>query len=101
MLNKQLAKGMCIIFCTCFLNIHMLRAQDAQDTLRLSLRDAEELFIKNNVQLLAQKYSIDSAKAGIITARLFDNPQFGVATGLYNSVTNKFFDNTNDDREVS
>ncbi len=101
MLIKQLVKGMCILYCTCFLNIHILHAQDLQDTLKLTLHEAEELFIKNNVQLIAQKYSIDSARAGIITARLFDNPQFNVATGFYNPVTSKFFDNTNGDREVS
>ena len=79
------------------------RAQVAQDTLRLTVHEAEEMFIKNNIQLLAQKYSIDSAKANIITARLFDNPQFSFATGFYDPATSKFFDNSsaNGGREVS
>jgi cobalt-zinc-cadmium efflux system outer membrane protein len=72
-----------------------------QDTLRLTLKQAEDMFVKNNIQLIAQKYSIDSAKAGIITARLFDNPQFSIATGLYDPATSKFFDNTDGSREVS
>src|SRR5271156_4177714 len=79
------------------------RAQVAQDTLRLTVREAEEMFIKNNIQLLAQKYSIDSAKANIITAKLFDNPQFSFATGFYDPATSKFFDNSaaSGGREVS
>ena len=75
--------------------------QYPQDTLKLNLHQAEELFIKNNLQLLAQKYSIDSAKANIITAKIFDNPQFSVGTGLYDQSTNKFFDNTDGNREVA
>ena len=75
--------------------------QFPQDTLKLNLHQAEELFIKNNLQLLAQKYSIDSAKANIITAKIFDNPQFSVGTGLYDQSTNKFFDNTDGNREVA
>ena len=75
--------------------------QYPQDTLKLTLHQAEELFIKNNLQLLAQKYSIDSAKANIITAKIFDNPQFSVGTGLYDQTTNKFFDNTDGNREVA
>ncbi len=61
------------------------------------------MFLANNLQLLAQKYSIDSARAAIITAKLFDNPQFSVATGFYNPVTRRFFNNTPDSqgREVS
>ena len=76
-------------------------SQPVRDTLSITLAEAEQLFIKNNIQLLAQKYSIDSARAAIITARLFDNPQFGIATGLYNSTTRRFFDNTNSSREIS
>ena len=76
-------------------------AQVTQDTLRLTVHEAEEMFIKNNIQLLAQKYSIDSAKAAIITARLFDNPQFGFGTGFYNPATSRFFDATAGGPEVS
>ena len=76
-------------------------AQLIQDTLYLDIHQAEELFIKNNIQLIAQKYSIDSAKANVITARLFDNPQFSFATGFYDPATKKFFDNTDGNREIS
>lgn len=87
-----------LLFFTLISNI--IHAQFSQDTLKLTIHQAEELFIKNNLQLLAQKYSIDSAKANIITAKLFDNPQLGIGTGFYDASTSKFFDNTNGNREV-
>ncbi len=87
-----------LLFFTLVSNI--IRAQYPQDTLKITVHQAEELFIKNNLQLLAQKYSIDSAKANIITAKLFDNPQFSIGTGFYNASTSKFFDNTDGNREI-
>jgi cobalt-zinc-cadmium efflux system outer membrane protein len=90
-----------LVFFICFnCFIQLLPAQQKVDSLTISLPQAEELFRKNNLQLLAQKYSIDSARANIITAKLYDNPEFGFATGFYNPTTNKFFDFSNDNREI-
>ena len=75
--------------------------QKTNDTLSLSLPQAEQLFVKNNLQLLAIKYSIDSAKANLITAKLFDNPQFGFTSGFYQPDTKKFFDYSEDNREIA
>ncbi len=97
--NHMKIKYWLLLFFSLISNI--IWAQYTQDTLKLTIHEAEELFIKNNIQLITQKYSIDSAKASIITARLFDNPQFSIATGLYNPSTDKFFDNTDGNREVS
>jgi outer membrane protein, heavy metal efflux system len=52
------------------------------DTLKLSIRQAEDRFLKNNLQLLAQHYNIDIAQAQVITARLFPNPDFGYNNGI-------------------
>ena len=46
-----------------------------QDTLKITLQQAETDFLQNNLDLIAQKYSIDSAKATVITAKLYDNPE--------------------------
>jgi len=67
-------------------------AAQSTDTLKLSLPAAEQLFIRNNYQLIAQNYQTDQAKADIITARLFDNPEFEAETQLYNSETKRFFE---------
>ncbi len=76
-------------------------AQTIRDSISLTLSQAESLFLKNNLQLLAQKYSIDSAEAGIITARLYDNPEFSFGSGFYNASTAKFFDYSYDSKEIA
>ena len=71
------------------------------DTLSIGLQEAENQFLKNNLRLLSQKYSMDSAKALVITARVYDNPQFNFATGFYDLATQKYFDFSNDNREIA
>jgi cobalt-zinc-cadmium efflux system outer membrane protein len=44
------------------------------DTVRLTLPDAEQRFVQNNLQVLAQRYNITAAQALSIQARLIDNP---------------------------
>ncbi|MCE7061174.1 TolC family protein [Dyadobacter sp. CY343] len=56
----------------------------AQDTLRLSTRQADSLFLQNNLELLAEKYQIDIAKSIEIQDRLWNNPTFGVEVSAYN-----------------
>jgi len=63
-----------------------------QDTLKLTLKQAETAFLNNNLDLIAQKYSIDSAKATVITAKLYDNPNFSYSNALYNFSTHNFFE---------
>lgn len=72
-----------------------------QDTLRLTLPQAEGLFLKNNIALVVQRNSVDSARAAVISARLYDNPEFGVSTDFYNAATNKFFDLSKENREIA
>jgi len=71
------------------------------DTLNLTVKQAEDLFLKNNLQLMAQHYNIGIAEAQVITAKLFPNPDFSVATALYNTDTRKFFDYSPDQAEYS
>jgi outer membrane protein, heavy metal efflux system len=53
------------------------------DTLKLTVRQAEDQFIKNNLSLIIQRYNIDNASAQVITARLFQNPDFSFANGIH------------------
>jgi outer membrane protein, heavy metal efflux system len=57
-------------------------AQTPNDTLKLTIRQAEEQFVNNNLQLMAQHYNIDIAGAQVITARLFNNPDFSINNGI-------------------
>ena len=66
-------------------------AQPHQDTLRLALPEAEKMFLDSNLQLLAQRYSIDASKALVIQARLWPNPNFSIGHTLYSGSLGKFF----------
>jgi cobalt-zinc-cadmium efflux system outer membrane protein len=66
-------------------------AQPPKDTLRLPLASAEKMFLDSNLQLLAQRYSIDASKALVIQARLWPNPNFSISHVLYSGELNKFF----------
>lgn len=79
------------IACFYFSKAQEVRANQT-DTLQLTLAEAESLFLHNNLDLIAQKLSIDSARATVITAGLFDNPQFSYSNGFYNTETHHFFD---------
>jgi cobalt-zinc-cadmium efflux system outer membrane protein len=53
------------------------------DTLKLTVKQAEDQFIKNNLSLIISRYNIDNASAQIITARLFQNPDFSFNNGIH------------------
>ena len=66
-------------------------AQAGEDTLKLTIKQAEDQFLKNNLRLIAQRYNIDNASAQIITAKLFNNPDFSFSNGIYaNDVPNAY-----------
>ena len=52
------------------------------DTLRLTVKQAEDRFLNNNLQLIAQPYNIGIADAQVITAKLFPNPDFSFSNGI-------------------
>lgn len=60
------------------------------DTLWVTLPQAEKMFLDSNLQVLAQRYSVDATKALIIQARLWPNPNLNVSNGLYNTQTHKW-----------
>lgn len=64
----------------------------AQDTLHITLQDAEKQFLDKNLQLLAEKYNVSIARAQIIQAKLYNNPNLGLSGNLYNPDRKKFFD---------
>jgi cobalt-zinc-cadmium efflux system outer membrane protein len=52
------------------------------DTVRFTIKQADEQFLKNNLQVMAQRYNIDIAGAQVITAKLFTNPDFSINNGI-------------------
>jgi cobalt-zinc-cadmium efflux system outer membrane protein len=61
------------------------------DTITLTLEDAESLFIKYNLLLLAQKMNIKEASAQVIQAKLWDNPTLYLETNPRNQISNHYF----------
>lgn len=60
----------------------------AQDTIRITLPEAEKFFLRKNLSLLAAKYNIDANKALIQQAKLWDNPVLITDQNIYDG---KFF----------
>ncbi|WP_039866942.1 TolC family protein [Pedobacter sp. BAL39] len=75
-----------------FLLLGLTSVSIAQDTLKLDLRQAEQLFLKENYELIAQRYETEQAKADVITAKLFDNPELNYENLFYNHETKKFLE---------
>jgi cobalt-zinc-cadmium efflux system outer membrane protein len=67
----------------------------AQDTLRITLPEAEKQFTEKNLALMAEKYNIDIARAQVIQARLYNNPNIQVVANAWNPDQKKAFDISN------
>lgn len=66
-----------------------------QDTLQLTLPEAENIFLQKNLSLLAQHYNIGIARAQIIQARLYNNPNFQFTGNIFNPEEKKVLDVSN------
>ena len=63
-----------------------------QDTLKISLRQADSLLVNRNLSLVAARYQVDAAKAQAVQAKLFQNPSFSAEFSLYNQDSHTFLD---------
>ncbi|SDL74603.1 TolC family protein [Siphonobacter aquaeclarae] len=64
----------------------------AQDTLRVRLNEADSLFLRGNLLLLAEHYRINASKALELQAGLWDNPTLSVELSTYNSNRSRVLD---------
>ncbi|KQT15346.1 transporter [Chryseobacterium sp. Leaf404] len=58
----------------------------------MSLRDCEEAFQRNNLQLLAEQYNINMADADIIQSKIWELPQLSGYINAYNPEDKRAFD---------
>ncbi|MEO8772920.1 MAG: TolC family protein [Gelidibacter sp.] len=73
-LNTHCLK-VCVLLCLYIGISSGLFAQTQQtDTLKLSRKQYEEVFLKQNLVLLAEKFKIDQAEAMVLQAKLWPNP---------------------------
>lgn len=66
--------------------------QSTENVVRLTLPQAEQRFLEQNLLLLATKYGIDAAEGLRIQASVWQNPTLQIGQGLYDSKSEKFFD---------
>ena len=98
-----------VLFCSLLIGIHSAEAQKNKistdtllhvsqmpdsklkaikfDTLRLTIHEAEQLFLQKNLMVLAQKYGVDATEALILQAKLYYNPNFTWGNQVYNTGT--------------
>lgn len=60
--------------------------------LKLTMKEAEELFRTHNLLLVAEYYNVDMAQAQVVQAKLFDNPVITLEQNIYNRLNGKYFD---------
>jgi cobalt-zinc-cadmium efflux system outer membrane protein len=73
-----------------------VRSVQAQDTVRINIRQAETQFLEKNLLLLAENCNVDIARADLLQARLFNNPEFSASTNIYNPEDKRWFDLRNE-----
>ena len=56
-----------------------------QDTVKITVQQAEDSFIQNNLSLLAAEYNIDVNRALVRQAKLWDNPVISTDQNLYDA----------------
>ena len=61
-----------------FLTTYFVAFANSEHTLCLNSQQIETLFLKNNLDLLAERMHIDLAEAEVIQARLWDNPALSI-----------------------
>ncbi len=82
------AKALGLFFVCLGFSIQNLRAAD---TLRVNIKQADSLFLKNNYKLLASAMNIDAQKAQIIQAKLYPNPVFTADLNAYDPENKQAF----------
>ena len=87
----QAVKYTVVLFLLALQNNILFSQTPSTDTLHITLDSAQNMFVRNNLQLLAQRYNIDVQKALILQARLYNNPNIALGMGFYNTVSHRFF----------
>lgn len=70
-----------------FLWLFCVQAFAAGDSLKINLKELEDVFLQKNALLMAHKFDIEANRATIIQARLWENPTLSFEQMLYNNST--------------
>lgn len=63
----------------------------AGDTLKINLKQADSIFLKNNFLLLSARLNVDRQKAMVIQAKLYPNPELTADFNFYDPQNDQFF----------
>jgi outer membrane protein, heavy metal efflux system len=63
----------------------------SQDSLRISINDADKLFMEKNLLYAAGQLNVDAQKAMEIQAKLYPNPEFSAGINAYDADNKKAF----------
>jgi len=74
-----------LFFILSLLSFNLIGQEVFKDTVNLTLQQADSVFIKQNLSLLAEKCNINSAKAQIIQAKLFTNITIAATQNVINN----------------
>ncbi len=81
-------KSLCFFF---FIFLAIVTKASDSDTLRISLKQADSIFLSTNYNLLASSMNIDAQKAQIIQAKLYPNPTVTVDVNAFDPQNNEVF----------
>lgn len=80
--NRVLLLTFMLSISVVFVNAQQNYSLPVADTLNLQLDSAENIFLRNNLLLLAQRYNVSAQQALEIQAKLYPNPNFSFSTAL-------------------
>lgn len=63
----------------------------AQDTLRVSILQADSIFLRNNLSLIASSLNVEAGKAQVIQAKAYPNPIFTADLNAYDPENHQLF----------
>ncbi len=92
------ALAVCLLS-ACTAQVQMARdipARTHPDSVFLTMRRAEDMFLSRNLQLLAARWGIDAMRAIELQAGLWPNPNLAIEQNIYNQTTKRYFDFTTD-----
>ncbi len=85
-----------IVLLSLLIPASIVSAQTAErvDSVSITLRQAENKFTQNNLQLLSARYNISASRAAVLQAKLWSNPNISIGQNIYNKNTGRYFDFT-------
>ena len=90
----------CIFLYSVFCPLFSQGAEQISDGKSLTMMEAESMFMKNNLLLLAAKFQIETKRALIIQARLYANPNIFLEQNTFNDKTDRILDFTRNGQTV-